>query len=130
MWGSVKKILGIPVTLLIISWIIFNPYIISVNSPFISNFRSIYQPLAADCLWSAALELETVRAAVGRSASRREAGIWPVSTGRTTRSETVCSLKPRRMFLPCRGKNLLGFQIHLYHTTAAWTLFQKTSNFS
>ena len=44
-------------------------------SPFISNFRSIYQPLAADCLWSAALELETVRAAVGRSASRREAGI-------------------------------------------------------
>lgn len=38
MWESLKKILGIPVTLLIISWIIFNPYIISVNSPFISNF--------------------------------------------------------------------------------------------
>lgn len=40
MWGSLKRILGIPIILLIVCWIIFNPYVFYSGSLFVVNATS------------------------------------------------------------------------------------------
>lgn len=40
MWESLKKVLGVPIVLAVVGWILFNPYILCVDSPFILNATS------------------------------------------------------------------------------------------